>query len=379
MKRTHYNQDFKLKIVRNYLKGISTRHLCSEYKIPKSTALYWISKYRNICNTKGKIVTIADYNELNRQNERNELRLKIYKSTGLSPQSPENDRLEAINHLSKDYPVKYLCEVLAVNRTKYYRYIKKSETKTSLRRKELSAQIIEIFNENNARYGAKRIYATLKRMGINTSRRLVTDLMKANGLSVDIGQKPARPPQNYDSRRPNHLSWQKRYALSCPDVAWLSDVTEFKICGVKFYICAIQDIASRYILSYKISTHSNAKLAALTFQDANKFRSAPLSLLFHSDQGAIYTSMSFGSYLRAHGVTQSFSRKGCPHDNGHMESFFATLKKEEIYRRKYTSPEDFFKSIENYVEYYNNKRLHSCLGYQTPKEVLDYYDNALRV
>ena len=105
MKRTHYNQDFKLKIVRNYLKGISTRHLCSEYKIPKSTALYWISKYRNICNTKGKIVTIADYNELNRQNERNELRLKIYKSTGLSPQSPENDRLEAINHLSKDYYV----------------------------------------------------------------------------------------------------------------------------------------------------------------------------------------------------------------------------------------------------------------------------------
>ena len=333
MKRTHYNQDFKLKIVRNYLKGISTRHLCSEYKIPKSTALYWISKYRNICNTKGKIVTMADYNELNRQNERNELRLKIYKSTGLSPQSPENDRLEAINHLSKDYPVKYLCEVLAVNRTKYYRYIKKSETKTSLRRKELSTQIIEIFNENNARYGAKRIYASLKRMGINTSRRLITDLMKENGLSVNIGEKPTRPPQNYDNRHPNHLSWQKRYALSCPDVAWLSDVTEFKICGVKLYICAIQDIASRYILSYKISTHSNAKLAALTFQDANKFRAAPLSLLFHSDQGAIYTSMSFGSYLRANGVTQSFSRKGCPHDNGHMESFFATLKKEEIYRQ----------------------------------------------
>ena len=88
--------------------------------------------------------------------------MKIYKSTGLSSQSPEKDRLEAINHLSKDYPVKYLSEVLAVNRTKYYRYIKKRETKISLRRKELSAQIIEIFNENNARYGAKRIYATLK-------------------------------------------------------------------------------------------------------------------------------------------------------------------------------------------------------------------------
>ena len=164
MKRTHYNQDFKLKIVKKYLKGISSRQLCTEYKIPKSTVLYWISKYRNICNIKEKIVTIADYNELNRQNERNELCLKIYKSTGLSPQSPQKDKLEAIRHLSKDYPVKYLCEVLAVNRTKYYRYIKNTATKTSLRRKELYKQIIEIFNENNARYGAKRIYATLKRL-----------------------------------------------------------------------------------------------------------------------------------------------------------------------------------------------------------------------
>ena len=160
MKRTHYNQDFKLKIVKKYLKGISSRELCAEYKIPKSTVLYWISKYRNICNLKGKIVTIADYNELNRQNERNELRLKIYQSTGLSPQSPEKDKLEAIKHLSKDYPVKYLCEVLVVNRTKFYRYIKNNETKTSIRRKELSKQIIEIFNENNARYGSKRICAS---------------------------------------------------------------------------------------------------------------------------------------------------------------------------------------------------------------------------
>ena len=140
-------------------------------------------------------------------------------------------------------------------------------------------------------------------MGGNTSQGLVTELMKTNGLSVDIGEKNTRPPQNYDSRHPNHLSWQKRYVLSCPDIAWLSDVPEFKICGVKFYICAIQDIASRYILAYKILTHTNAKIAALTFQDANKFRAAPLSLLFHSDQSAIYTSMSFGSYLRANGVT----------------------------------------------------------------------------
>ena len=301
--------------------------------------------------------------------------LEIYRITGCSPQSPVIEKLEAVKKQSKNYPIKFLCQSLCVDKAKYYRYIKNIETKNARRRKELTKHIINIFNQNEGRYGAKRICATLKRMGHITSPRLVSQLMKENNLIVKIGEKPSRQPQKYDNRHPNLLSWQKRYALSCPDVAWVSDVTEFKICGVKFYICTIQDVASRYILSYKISTHNNTQLAALTFEAANQIRPAPLSLLFHSDQGAIYTSLSFSSYLRAHGVTQSFSKKGTPHDNGHMESFFATLKKEEIYRRKYNTPEEFFESIEKYVQYYNNERLHSCLGYQTPKEALNYFDS----
>ena len=374
MKNTQYDEEFRFKIVRKYLRGASPKGLSEKYNVPQNTLRYWIDKYRNLCKYEGKLIRFIDYKKLKVQNEKLAKQLEIYRITGCSPQSPEIDKLEAVKMQSEKYPVKFLCESLCIDRGKYYRYIKNIETKNARRRKELTKHIINIFNKNEGRYGSKRICATLKRMGFTTSPRLVSELMKENKLIVNIGEKPPKAPQKYDNRHPSLLSWQKRYALSCPDVAWLSDVTEFKICGVKFYICAIQDIASRYILSYKISTHNNTKLAALTFEEANQLRPAPLSLLFHSDQGTIYTSLSFSFYLRAHGVTQSFSKKGTPHENGYMESFFATLKKEEIYRRKYNAPEEFFESIEKYVQYYNNERLHSCLGYQTPKEALDFYD-----
>ncbi len=375
MRNTRYTEEFRLKMVRKYLRGTSAKELCAKYKIPSSTLQYWITKHRMICKYAGELISVNDYKELKAQNEKMLKQLEIYRITGCSPQSSEIEKLEAVKKQSKNYTVKFLCQSLCLDRAKYYRYIKNIETKNARRRKELTKHIIDIFNKNEGRYGSKRICATLKRMGYTTSPRLVSRLMKENNLIVKIGEKPSRPPQKYDNRHPNLLSWQKRYALSCPDVAWVSDVTEFKICGVKFYICTIQDIASRYILSYKISTRNNTQLAALTFEAANQIRPAPLSLLFHSDQGGIYTSLSFSSYLRAHGVTQSFSKKGTPHDNGHMESFFATLKKEEIYRRKYNTPEEFFESIEKYVQYYNNERLHSCLGYQTPKEALNYFDS----
>lgn len=78
--------------------------------------------------------------------------------------------------------------------------------------------------------------------------------------------------------------------------------------------------------------------------------------------------------LKSYGVQQSFSRTATPQDNGYMESFFATLKKEELYRKTYNSPEEFFQSVSNYIEYCNTSQLHSRLNYRTPKEVLDEFD-----
>lgn len=138
--------------------------------------------------------------------------------------------------------------------------------------------------------------------------------------------------------------------------------------------CSIEDIFSRYVISYTILPTNDSALVANTFMDAYTKRNPPYGLIFHSDNGANFTATAIRALLKSYGIRQSFSRIATPQDNGHMESFFATLKKEELYRKTYHSPEDFFQSVKEYIEYYNNSRLHSRLGYKTPKEVLGEYD-----
>ena len=93
-------------------------------------------------------------------------------------------------------------------------------------------------------------------------------------------------------------------------------------------------------------------------------RNAPQSLVFHSDQGVQYTSKAFRKLLRMNKVVQSFSRSRQPHDNAVMESFFASMKREEIYRTQYGSERQFVKSVDDYVEFYNIQRPHSTVLYR---------------
>lgn len=127
---------------------------------------------------------------------------------------------------------------------------------------------------------------------------------------------------------------------------------------------AHQIVTSNHRVSSKNSTH----LITSTFKQAFQSRNAPQSLLFHSDQGAQYTSKTFCKLLRMNKVVQSFSEPGRPHDNAVMESFFASMKREEIYRMRYTSEQQFIKSVNNYMEFYNTQRPHSTLNYKTPNQ-----------
>ena len=104
-------------------------------------------------------------------------------------------------------------------------------------------------------------------------------------------------------------------------------------------------------------------------------RNAPQSLMFHSDQGAQYTSKAFRKLLRMNKVVQSFSKSGQPYDNAVMESFFASMKREEIYRTQYKSEQQFIKSVTSYIEFYNTQRPHSTLNYKTPDQFETIYES----
>ena len=134
------------------------------------------------------------------------------------------------------------------------------------------------------------------------------------------------------------------------------------------YVCVILDLFSRKVIAYRVSTKNSTYLITSTFRRAFQARNSPQNLTFHSDQGAQYMSNAFRKLLRMNKVVQSFSKSGRPHDNAVAESFFASMKREEIYRNQYKSEKQFAKSIENYVDFYNNRRPHRTLNYKTPDQ-----------
>lgn len=106
----------------------------------------------------------------------------------------------------------------------------------------------------------------------------------------------------------------------------------------------------------------------LAFRQAYDNRRPDTSLIFHTDHGSNYLSNAFCDYLKKLGVTQSFSRAHVTYDNSVMESFFASMKREELYRTKYRSEREFKEAVDSYIEFYNNKRPHAKLKYKTPNQ-----------
>lgn len=175
-------------------------------------------------------------------------------------------------------------------------------------------------------------------------------------------------------RKSNILAQQ--FQVKVPDEVWVSDVTYFNLKGKTYYVCAILDLFARKIISYNVSDRNSTRLTMKTFDKAFSYRRpSPEKLLFHSDNGANYTSRAIISHLKELGVKQSFSRPGISYDNSVMESFFKSFKAEELYIGRYKSEKDFKQGVANYMEFYNNKRPHSVIRYSTPQKYEDRYYN----
>ena len=153
----------------------------------------------------------------------------------------------------------------------------------------------------------------------------------------------------------------------------MSDITYFKNGGTAYYICVIIDLFSRMVVGYKIGKTNSTQLVKSTFQKAYKERQPDSSLIFHTDRGGNYRSKTMNDYMRSLNITHSFSRAHVPYDNSVMESFFASLKREALYRTKCHSESEFRNAVDNYIQFYNTKRPHRKLQYKTPEQKEEEY------
>lgn len=225
-------------------------------------------------------------------------------------------------------------------------------------------QVQQVFDDSEQRFGAEKIRFILAEEGIHVGKKRIRAIMQELGLESIRQNAKQDYKKQQDYQRKNLL--KQNFTASRQNEIWVSDITYFKIKDYAVYFCAIIDLFSRKVVGYRMSKKNSTHLVTATFRAAFQDRGNPAGLTFHSDRGSQYVSGAFCTLLKKCNVKQSFSKSGCPHDNAVAESFFVTFKKEEAYRRDYTSEAHFQKSVEAYIKFYNDVRPHQTLAYKTP-------------
>ena len=367
-----YPLEFKTQVVQSCKMGLSILDASEKYQVAKSTLYRWMQE---IHLTEDESNTV-DYPAFQRQNARLGHLLQIIRLSNLIDEAPLRKRLEILTRLYEQfaqYSVHELCEALNVSRGTFYNHIfrKADRAKYLEEQRQLMLQVQQIFDDSKQRYGAEKIRVVLAESGIHVGKERVRKIMKELNL-ISIRENAKR---NYKKRQ----EYQKRNLLNQNFKAarkneiWVSDITYFRIKNYALYLCVILDLFSRRVVGYRVSRKSSTHLVTATFRTAFQDRGSPQGLTFHSDRGGQYISDTFRRLLQESGVAQSFSNSGRPYDNAVAETFFATFKKEEAYRREYSSEADFRKSVDAYIQFYNEVRPHKTLAYKSPERFEELY------
>ena len=365
----------KQALVSRYHAGESVAEICADTGVARSTFYTWIRPYTTTITDSGHVVSQQEFIKMKQRIRKLEQKVEILQKVSCTASAPLQEKLQELSKLYGQYSVHALCEALCVSRGTFYNHIfrRKEVTAYDKRKSEMRKHIKAVFDENRQRFGANKIAAVLSTQGISTSSKYVRELMQEMGLQ-SITRYSKRDYQKGKRLAKKQNVLQRQFKADEPNRVWVSDVTCFKINDKYLYICVILDLFSRKVVAYRVSPKNSTYLITSTFRQAYQNRNAPQSLMFHSDQGAQYTSKTFCKLLRMNKVVQSFSAPGQPHDNAVMESFFSFMKREEIYRTHYKSEQQFAKSVDNYIEFYNTQRPHSTLNYKTPDQFEAIYE-----
>lgn len=265
-----------------------------------------------------------------------------------------------------------MCKCMKVSKNAYYHWLR---TKDSLHfnasKMLLKERIMAIYNNSRQIYGSYRIQKQLEREQLFYSRSYIGLLMKQMGLRSILKKKFVVTTDSNHSFKIAENKLDRDFTSLSLGEKLVSDITYIRVNQQWNYLTTIMDLADRKIIGWSLSedmTTENTVLKA--WVQARRSRTLNEKCIFHSDRGVQYASNKMTSIFNFNRkITQSMSRKGNCWDNAVAESFFKTIKYEWINRFKYTSYNQLYNSIEQYLNWYNTERLHSSLGYSTPQEI----------
>lgn len=269
------------------------------------------------------------------------------------------------------FPIAKMARLFGVSRSGYYRWLGSGPSKRARENQRLKQAIAEAWEISGRRYGSPRIHRQLTGEGWQVSRPRVARLMAAMGIQSHIRRKWVTTTDSTHRFpvAPNLLD--RRFAPAGLGQVWVSDITYLSCREGWLYLTTIMDLADRQIIGWSLSEGLRAEQTSIpAWKAACKRRLPTGKLIFHSDRGTQYACTEFTRQLQTcKVVTQSMSRKGNCWDNAPAESFFKTLKAELPLDGKFTSYQQARGAIFEFIElWYNRRRLHSALDYQTPAQ-----------
>lgn len=276
---------------------------------------------------------------------------------------------QAISELAQQgYGIQAACQAFGLPSASYYRLRQEPKAKTD----PLRSQVQHIALDWSC-YGCRRVTQELKRQGVQANHKRVLRLMREENL-VRRPKKQFVATTNSDHRLPVYPNLAAEMDITAPDQLWVSDLTYIRLGHEFIYLAVVLDACSRRCLGWCLGRRLDAALATAALKMALTERQPEVH---HSDRGVQYASGEYTSLLKQSGVQISMSRKGNPYDNAKAESFMKTLKCEQVYLSEYENLSDARAQIGHFLEaVYNQKRLHSSLGYLPPSEFEQAHEKA---
>ncbi|WP_169752003.1 IS3-like element IS1397 family transposase, partial [Escherichia coli] len=364
----------------------SLPRVAARFNIPShNTVKNWIKGYRKSGNEafirrrKEKSMTRSDdthENEANMTPEemKNELRylraenayLKAMQEHLLEKKPPgAGEKTKVIRSLRCGHCQSDLLKAAGLARSTLYYQLSLQKAKDKYA--DVKQLIASIFHEHRGCYGYRRIHCELQKRGLKFSGKTVRKLMQQLGLKSPVRLKKYRSYRgNMGLAAENIL--QRQFKAEAPCEKWVTDITEFRAGGQKLYLSPILDLFNGEIVAWETACRPTEELVKRMLNKGLESLAEGEKPLLHSDQGWHYRIKSYQSALADRGLVQSMSRKGNCLDNAVMENFFGHLKEEMYYRRDYRNVEELENAVNEYITYWNQKRIKLSLGGLSPVE-----------
>jgi len=285
-------------------------------------------------------------------------------------------RYEFIENYRQKFPVRRLCAMMRVSCSGYYAWRARPTSQRANENAELMIEIADVHRESRKNYGSPRVHKELLARGYRLSENRVARLMRAGSIVAKQKKKrkiTTNSRHNYPIA-PNLLN--RDFAAEQPNKKWVTDITYIPTSEGWLYLAVVMDLFSRRIVGWAMDATMNSELIKKAFSMAANNRKPSKGLLHHSDRGSQYASTLYQDMLADYNVRVSMSRTGNCYDNAVAESFFSTLKREQVDEQHYQTRQQAKTDIFGYIEgFYNSLRRHSTIDYLSPAEFERRYHN----